>query len=157
MKDELNDYLYRGARNMVLLHEMHMRSFLQTWNRAKDSGLSLPETDDPDYESMETLLRHVLGAARSYMTWMCEKLDLPDPEIDPVPDLDTIIPSADSYLDHLLRQWRSPLKNVPTELFGNVTYTSRWGIDYCVDAMLEHAVMHPIRHQFQLEEMMEEK
>jgi hypothetical protein len=24
----------------------------------------------------------------------------------------------------------------------------------CIDAMLEHAVMHPIRHAFQLEELM---
>lgn len=36
-------------------------------------------------------------------------------------------------------------------------YPSRWKTLYCVDAMLEHAVMHPIRHAFQLEELMGER
>jgi hypothetical protein len=33
-------------------------------------------------------------------------------------------------------------------------YPSRWGTEYCIDAMLEHAVMHPIRHEFQLRNLM---
>ena len=51
-------------------------------------------------------------AARGYMTWMCEVLELPDPEIRIPPE--------------------------PT-------------------ALLEHAVMHPIRHAFQLEELMHQR
>ena len=41
----------------------------------------LPKTDDPAYESLDTLLHHVFRAARGYMTWMCEVLELPDPEM----------------------------------------------------------------------------
>jgi len=33
-------------------------------------------------------------------------------------------------------------------------YPSRWGTPYSIDAMLEHAVMHPIRHAYQLEKLM---
>jgi hypothetical protein len=36
-------------------------------------------------------------------------------------------------------------------------YPSRWQTRYCIDAMLEHAVMHPIRHAFQLEELMRKR
>ena len=32
-------------------------------------------------------------------------------------------------------------------------YPSRWQTRYCIDSMLEHAVMHPIRHAFQLDEL----
>lgn len=151
----LRKYRYNGVRSLVLLHEQYLESFLKTWREAKKSDVPLPKTEDSDYLSMETLLRHVLRAARGYMTWMCEKLDLPDPEIRATPEPNNIASEADEYLIHLLEKWRLPLSEVEEEKFHFPTYTSRWGVDYCVDAMLEHAVMHPIRHEFQLQKIME--
>ena len=74
-------YRSRAVRALVLLHDEHVRRFLVVWNQAQAASVVLPKTDDPAYASLETLLRHVLGAARGYMTWMCEVLELPDPEI----------------------------------------------------------------------------
>lgn len=153
MSSELSDYRYRGAAALVLLHETHLREFVAIWRDAKSLGLHLPETADPDYASLETLLRHVLGCARGYMVWCCEKLTLGDPGIDPVPETGQIDESADQYVEHVLERWRRPLSGV-SEKECNMVYDSRWGVGYCVDAMLEHAVMHPIRHSFQLEELM---
>lgn len=150
-------FQYRGARAMVILHERHMREFLPVWRSFARAGAPLPETDDSDYVSSQALLRHVLRAARGYMTWMCEKLQLPDPGIRAVPELDQIGAEADAYLEHLLQQWRAPLRDVPEERFGDATYESRWGIQYCIDSMLEHAVMHPIRHTFQLGEILDRR
>lgn len=143
-------YRYKGARALVLLHEQYLRSCLQTWREAKQLNIDLPETDDQDYQSLETLLHHILRAARGYMTWICEKLELPDPEIAPQPVPDRVEADADAFVVHLLDKWRLPLADIPEEKFHQPTFTSRWGVDYCIDAMLEHAVMHPIRHEFQL-------
>jgi hypothetical protein len=151
---ELTDYEYRGARAMVLLHERYMREFLETWKKSREAGIALPTTDDPDYASMAALLRHVLRAARGYMTWMCQMLELPAPEIRSAPEVNAIEGEAESYLDHLLAGWRAPLKSIPEERFHIPTYSSRWKVDYCIDAMMEHAVMHPIRHSMQLEELL---
>jgi len=140
---------------MVQLHEYHLLSFLKTWKRAKQLSTKLPETDDTDYQSLETLLRHVLRAARGYMTWMCQKLELPDPEINPAPKAEKIEAVADTYLEHLIERWKNPLATVPPEKFEEKLYTARWGVDYCIDAMMEHAVMHPIRHQYQLKNLIE--
>jgi hypothetical protein len=148
-------YAYRGARAMVILHERHMRRFLDTWKKAKASGAGLPQTEDPNYVSYDMLLRHVLRASRGYMTWMCEKLGLPDSGIRPTPGEDVIEAEAEEYLEHLLTQWKTPLSKVPEERFFKPLYTARWKVDYCLDAMLEHAVMHPILHRFQLKELME--
>lgn len=150
----LGPYGYAGARAMVLLHERHLRAFLGTWRRARAADLALPATADPDYASLERLLLHVLGAARGYMVWICSVLGLPDPGIDPAPGAESAEAEAEPYLDHLLARWRLPLTEVAEERFGEA-YPSRWGVPYCVDAMLEHAVMHPIRHRFQLEELLE--
>lgn len=156
-KESLKEYRYNGARSMVLLHETYLKSFLETWREAKNLSVLLPETEDSDYLSLETLLRHVLRAARGYMTWICEKVDLPDPEIRTTPEPDNIANQADEYLVHLLERWRLPLAEIEEENFHSPTYTSRWGVDYCVDAMLEHAVMHPIRHEFQLRKIIEKQ
>ncbi len=107
---------------MVILHERYLRSFLQTWKMAKEHNIPLPKTSDPDYESLVTLLRHVFRAARGYMTWMCEKLQLPDPKIDPVPETHEIESQADSYLEHLVEKWRSPLKGVTEDKFYKPTF-----------------------------------
>ena len=141
----------------MILHEQHQRSFLATWQTAKRVGIKLPETDDPDYSSLESLLVHVLGAARSYMMWMCEQLGLPHPGINPVPGESEIEASAESYLEHLLNAWRTPLSGLPEEAFHEPFESSRWGVQYWIDGMLEHAVMHPLRHEFQLNELLQER
>lgn len=153
---ELPDYTYRGARALVLLHERYMREFLLAWKRAHAAQVRLPATDDPDYASYGALLHHGLRAARGYMTWLCEKLGLPDPGIEPAPGADTVEKDADRYLEHLLARWRLPLAGVGQEKF-SVTYKARWGDDMTCESMLEHAVVHPLRHTFQLEELMEGK
>jgi uncharacterized damage-inducible protein DinB len=150
----LADYKSGGARALVLLHDRHLRSFVDTWFRAREAGVTLPRTDDPSYESMETLLRHILRAARGYMTWMCEKLDLPDPDIQPTPEADVIAEKARDYMEHVLQRWQAPLAGVTDAALDKGVYASRWGTEYCIDAMLEHAVMHPIRHEFQLQKLM---
>lgn len=152
MKD-LQHYRYRGARALVLLHEKYMREFLDTWKQAKAANVTLPKTDDPDYLSMEHLLHHLLRAARGYMTWMCEKLGLHDPGIEPAPPPERADTEAEQYLAHVLEKWREPLANVEEPRFGE-EYPSRWKTVYCIDAMLEHAVCHPLRHTFQLRELM---
>jgi uncharacterized damage-inducible protein DinB len=143
-------YKYNGARSLVLLHEKHLASCIKVWQEAKSLNIKLPKTDDENYKSLETLLRHILRAARGYMTWICEKLDLPDPGIEETPETDLVEAKTEEYVFHLLEKWRYPLTEIDENKFHSPTYTSRWGVDYCIDAMLEHAVMHPIRHEFQL-------
>ena len=91
------------------------------------------------------------------MIWICESLNLPNPEISPVPDLENIENNTGKYLDHLLERWRLPLSEIEENKFHSPTFTSNWGVNYCIDAMLEHAVMHPIRHEFQLSNLILEQ
>ena len=147
-------YQSRAVRALVLLHDEHVRRFLVVWKQARAASVVLPKTDDPDYASLDTLLRHVLCGARGYMTWMCEKLELLDPEIRVAPEASALAGEADTYMEHVLEKWRAPLQDVGDDRLDTPEYPSRWQTRYCIDAMLEHAVMHPIRHAFQLEELM---
>lgn len=150
---ELRNYRYRGARALVILHDRAMRELIPVWRRARAADIRLPQTQDPDYASLAAVLHHVLHASGRYMTWLCKNLGLPDPGIDPPPAPDRVEQEADRYLDHLLERWRLPLVDVEEPRFV-VTYPTNHE-DMSCEAMLEHAVMHPIRHRFQLEELME--
>jgi hypothetical protein len=54
-------------------------------------------------------------------------------------------------MEHVLERWRAPLSEVSDGRLETPEYPSRWGTRYSIDSMLEHAVMHPIRHAFQLD------
>jgi len=143
---------------MVLLHEEHLRRFVETWRLALATSVSLPPTDDPAYASLGTLGRHVLQAAGGYLVWMCEMLKLPDPGVRTAPNASDIVRDADEYMEHVLARWKTgPLLEVANEQLETPEYPSRWQTRYCIDAMLEHAVMHPIRHAFQLNELMKDR
>ena len=150
---DIGTFQYRGARALVILHEQYMREFLATWRQFVASGAVLPVTQDADYATPQTVLRHVLRASRGYMTWMCDKLGLPDPQIEAVPEPAEIEAKAEAYLKHLLERWQPPLQGLTEERSGE-EFKSRWGSTLTIDSMLEHAVMHPIRHTFQLKELM---
>ncbi|MGA2975023.1 MAG: hypothetical protein ABSF77_06920 [Spirochaetia bacterium] len=151
---DLPNYRYRGARALVLLHERALRELLPAWRRANAAHVQLPSTKDPNYVSLESLLHHALRAARGYMTWLCEKLGLPDSGIDPAPEPSHVKQDAERYIEHLLERWRLPLADVE-ETRLEAVHKTRWGEDMSCEGMLEHAVMHPIRHRFQLEELLE--
>ena len=140
---------------MVLLHEEHLRRFVHVWRLALANSVSLPRTNDPAYASLEALGRHVLSSAGGYMIWMCEMLELPNPEIRAVPDASAIAGSAEDYMEHVLEGWRAPLSDVADDKLETPEYPSQWQTRYSIDAMLEHAVMHPIRHAFQLNELLQ--
>ena len=150
------EYRSRAVRAMVLLHEEHLRRFVRTWRLALTSSVSLPPTDDPAYLSLGALGRHVLSAAGGYMNWICEVLAFPDPGIRSAPDAAAIVRrrDADDYMEHILERWRAPLREVSDGKLETPEYPSRWQTRYCIDSMLEHAVMHPIRHAFQLDELL---
>jgi hypothetical protein len=137
---------------MVLLHEEHLRRFVQTWRLAMAVPVTLPPNADPNYASLGALGRHVLSAAGGYLVWICEVLRLPDPGVRPVSDASAIVGDADRYMEHVLERWGAEeLREISDEQLETPEYPSPWRTRYCIDSMLEHAVMHPIRHAFQLD------
>jgi hypothetical protein len=151
---DLPEFKYGGARALIILHEKELRLFVKAWKQARKVGITLPPVKNHDYESFEQMLYHVVFRARDYMNWICRQLELPDPQLEPIPEIPELMNRIDEYLERLLPQLRKPLVDVPGREFYIKTYTSPWKTAYCIDAMLEHMVMHPIRHRFQLETLM---
>jgi hypothetical protein len=54
-------YRSRAVRALVLLHDEHLRRFLQTWKRAHALSVALPATDDPAYASLDNRAARLFG------------------------------------------------------------------------------------------------
>lgn len=147
-------YKHAGVKALVALHAQQLRWFTATWRRADSTAVELPTTTDPAYVSREALLAHVLSCAARYLMWICDKLELAAPDLEEHPEPEGFAARADEYLEDVLRAWELYLREVTAEMTDKTAYESWWGVPYCIDAMLEHAVMHPMRHAHQLDALL---
>jgi uncharacterized damage-inducible protein DinB len=146
------EFRSRGVLALARLHAREMKSVVDVWKQARQRGVPLPETDDPDYESLDHLMRHLLRAARGYLVWICEVLGRPAPALAGAPEAGEVAGEIDRYLELVLAAWNEHLAWMPDGVAGSAeTYKSRWGVLYTIESMLEHAVVHPMRHRIQLE------
>jgi len=143
-----------AVRSCVELHEVELRRFLDTWTAFRASGTGLPPTDDPSYRSVDHVAGHVLGSARGYLTWIGECVGRPVTDLDPETDPVRIAARGGAFLEEVVAGWRRHLAGLEDHELAPATYKSRWGEDYNVEQMLEHAVVHPMRHRIQLERLM---
>jgi hypothetical protein len=143
-----------GVRSMVELHEVEMERFWETWQDFRSSDIPLPQTDDPNYQSAEHLGGHVLRAARNYLTWIGQCVGRPVTDVDLDTDVVAIARRGRPFLEEVFAAWRRHLPLVEDQELEGKTFESRWGQPYNVEQMLEHAVVHPMRHRRQLERLM---
>ena len=143
-----------AVRSCVELHEMELRRFYEVWVRFCASGTPLPATDDPSYKSAEHLGGHVFRAARGYLTWIGEFVNRPVTDVDTDTDPVSIARKGRAFVDEVLAAWRHHLAPLEDREMTPATRKSRWGEDYNIEQMLEHAVVHPMRHRIQLERLM---
>ncbi len=143
-----------AVRSCVELHEIELNRFYDTWQTFRASGTELPKTDDPSYASVEHLGGHVFRAARNYLTWIMECVKRPVTDVDREDDRVAVARKGRVFVDQVLAAWRRHLATLEDPELAPVAFKSRWGEDYDVEQMLEHAIVHPMRHRIQLERLM---
>jgi hypothetical protein len=149
-------FLSRAVDSLVELHEREMRSFLVTWDRFVASGLPVPEAyGDESYSSRERLGAHVLFAPRGYLTRIGEWVERPVTDVDACQDPGEAVGRAVEFADDVLAAYRRHLAAITTEELEAQVHRTRWGELMSVENLLEHAVVHPMRHRIQLERLLE--
>ncbi len=145
-----------AVRSLVELHEVELNRFFDVWRSFRATGTPLPVTEDPNYASADHLGGHVLRAARNYLTWIGTCVKRPVADVDPDSDTVSVAGKGRAFLDDVLAAWRRHLASLEDGELSPATFKSRWDEDYSVEQMLEHAVVHPMRHRLQLERLMRE-
>jgi uncharacterized damage-inducible protein DinB len=110
---------------------------------------------DPQTRSLRAVCAHVCGAAHRYADYIRRRRGLPFVELFTLPadqpadprDVRPLLAAALRYTEDAV----DGLHGATEEELGALTFQVRWGPTYDPDMLLEHAVMHLLRHRRQLQ------
>ena len=152
------EYRSRAVRSLVELHEVEMRAFLEVWKRFAAANAPMPEAHgDESYASRERLAGHVLMAMRGYLRRIGEWIGRPVTDLDASEDPAEIMTRAAKFADEVLAAYPRYLAEITNEELEKQAHRTRWGDLMSVEMLLEHAIVHPMRHRIQLERILEGK
>ena len=109
------------------------------------------QTKDDDCRSAQTIMSHVVRAAYGYADYIREQLSIestrPQPKLlsrqESLEQLEAALHYTVQTLDG---RWE-----MSAEEIAGIVIKSRWGAVYDVDGLLEHAIVHILRHRRQIE------
>jgi uncharacterized damage-inducible protein DinB len=112
------------------------------------------ESDDPDTVSIQSMCAHAVGAAHRYSDYIRQARGLPfddrylaDPASLPSPaSVRPALAASLQYTEESLEGWYEN----PAAADG-LTFQVRWGPTYDSEMILEHAIVHLLRHRRQIE------
>jgi uncharacterized damage-inducible protein DinB len=145
-----------ATRALLEEYERAAGEFCQAVERFPSEGFGEGRaSDDPSCTSLREIARHVCHAARHYAADLGRALDpgyaMPDwPHIDALSEpLDTRL-----HLDAALRhttEVASRLETMSPEEVTATRFEMSWGQVYDPEILLEHAIVHLLRHRRQVE------
>ena len=113
-----------------------------------------PRTEDEDCRSVQTIMSHVVHAGYGYADYLRTLFSIPSSRPPR-----TLLSQRESleHLDAVLIYTAETLKGrwrmTHAEMSG-VVINSRWGVTYDAEQLLEHAIVHVLRHRRQIEKFM---
>jgi len=117
-----------------------------------------PSTDDPDCRSIQTILTHVVQSGYTYVIeirkWLGETIEYRDKT--PQSSSSQFIKELDNMFTYTVALFKENPTIQMIEKDPAKKILVRWGPRFDVDQLMEHAVMHILRHRRQIERFMQE-
>lgn len=110
-----------------------------------------PDTKDEDCRSIKTVVEHVVRSGYGYANYIAKEAQLPNnqPTIS-INEPKNGITQVDEMLDYtekvLSQIWHQSDKQI-----NDYRYQTKWGQNFDIEQMLEHAIVHILRHRRQIE------
>lgn len=110
-----------------------------------------PQTKDEDCRSAQTIMSHVVRAAYGYADYVREQFSVPSTRPQPKllsrrESLEQLAAALRYTVETLEGRWE-----MSDEEISGVVINTRWGAGYDLEGMLEHAIVHVLRHRRQME------
>ena len=111
------------------------------------------DTKDEDCKSIQTILTHIVQSGYTYVVeirkWLDEKIDYRDNEtLNSIQEYNLALIKMFSFTETLFKD-HPDIKL--TELNLNRKIQVRWGQTYDVEQLMQHAIVHVLRHRRQIE------
>jgi len=113
------------------------------------------QTQDASCRSIQTIMRHVVSAGYGYSCYIREALSIPAerPKIPALSRTDSLL-GLEEMVAHTIAtlegRWR-----MSDEEMEAVRIQSPWRVVYDLEQMLEHAIVHILRHRRQIERFLQ--
>lgn len=147
----------QGAKGALLdEYERALTDLKRTISSIKDAELTVivdANTSDPDCRSIQTILTHVVRSAIGYATYIRqhqgEVIDFPVSQtLGSVGDYASALDAALSFTEQTFKAYPDL---VLESLEPDQKIRVRWGQLYDVEQLMEHAIVHVLRHRRQIE------
>jgi uncharacterized damage-inducible protein DinB len=112
-------------------------------------------TRDEDCRSIQTVVGHVVGSGYAYADYIRKALGIgissPERRLYERSEVDVELPRMLAYLAATLDgRWRMTDDEITA-----VKMVTRWGSTYDLEQLLEHAIVHVLRHRRQIERFLQ--
>lgn len=115
-----------------------------------------PLQEDEDCRSIQTVLRHVIRSGYGYADAVRKAFQQATEQAeDALPPLGEVIPRLKAMMVYTEKTFAGKWEMSAQEVTRTVVKT-RWGSTYHVEQLLEHAIVHVLRHRRQIERILEE-
>ena len=113
------------------------------------------ETKDEDCRSIQTIITHVVRAGYGYADYIREVFSIPSTRPESVPvSYGEAVAKIDYMLAYTVQTLEGKWEMKDEEIEG-MAIKSRWGVTYNLEQLLEHAIVHILRHRRQVERFLE--
>ena len=133
-----------------------LKNLLKNISRENFIKIIDPDTKDPDCRSIQTITNHVVRAGYGYSNYIRRQYG--DEWTERKQDYEIISPdTARRHLDEMLKYTIETLNNkwdFTYEDLVNCKLKTTWGQDYDFEQLLEHAIVHILRHRRQIEKFL---
>jgi catechol 2,3-dioxygenase-like lactoylglutathione lyase family enzyme len=112
-----------------------------------------PHTEDENCRSVQSIMTHVVRAGYGYADYIRDQLHIPrsSPASNPVSHQD-VEERFNAMLEYTVEtldgRWEMDWEEIAA-----IFIDSRWGVRYNLEQLLEHAIVHIIRHRRQIERL----
>ncbi len=116
-----------------------------------------PATKDPDCASIQTVLSHVVQSGYTYVVeirkWLGEEVDYKP--IVALPSVGLYQIALQKMFDYNVQLFEDHPNLVMETFDSDKKIKARWGQRYDVEQMMEHAIVHVLRHRRQIQRFLD--
>ena len=141
----MDEYERAAEELKVIVHSLDAESY----ELLRDAN-----TQDENCQSIQTILSHVVSSGYSYANYLRSHFGVAcTPRKHRLLSFEEAVPELTGMLQYTVETLENHWELSDDELM-NVRIDSRWGQKYDIEQLLEHAIVHILRHRRQLDKFL---
>lgn len=113
------------------------------------------QTTDEDCRSIQTICRHVVRSGYGYADYILSALNIPtdSPNVNKmeIESPDVVVVELRRMIDYNLKHLYEMNREIIEEKMFVIKFITRWGEEFNFEQILEHAIVHILRHRRQVQ------